>query len=361
MHDAARTTNHLLMALLILIGAVILKLAAPVFVALLLAALLVYVIDPVVVFLQRLRLPLWLSALVAVVFFLALFLGLGILISFDLRHLGSSLQRFQEQLVVKAQKAVHAVERALGVQSGLQIADELRLLPIGPIVISASRSVSTWLSEFLLIFFFAIILLMGKYRVIRLILTVFPRRHSLVPLVLKHVDRQLRAFLGIKTLAAVVVGAGTAVILLSFRVGFAVTWGFLAIILNFVPALGPTVAVILPVLVATVQFEGPAIPLVVAGSLLLLHMFTANFLEPRLFGERLNLSFFVIFVSLFFWGWMWGAAGVLLAVPLTASLKIVLERIPTTTRIAMLLGRAPRPGRRRVERSRRPSAEGPLA
>jgi len=53
----------------------------------------------------------------------------------------------------------------------------------------------------------------------------------------------------------------------------------------------------------------------------------------------------VIFLSLFFWGWMWGAPGVLLAVPVTASLKIVLERIPATSRLAMLLGRTS--GRRR--------------
>jgi predicted PurR-regulated permease PerM len=65
-------------------------------------------------------------------------------------------------------------------------------------------------------------------------------------------------------------------------------------------------------------------------------------------GERLNLSFFVIFLSLFFWGWMWGAAGVLLAVPVTASLKIVLERIPATARFAMLLGRAGRARNRRA-------------
>ena len=91
-------------------------------------------------------------------------------------------------------------------------------------------------------------------------------------------------------------------------------------------------------------------PAAIVASLGVLHIGISNFIEPRFLGERLDLSFFVIFLSLFFWGWMWGAAGVLLAVPVTATLKIILERIPATSRIAMLLGRSKR---RREFRPRR--------
>ncbi len=61
----------------------------------------------------------------------------------------------------------------------------------------------------------------------------------------------------------------------------------------------------------------------VAASLAVLHVVVSNLAEPRFMGERLDLSFFVIFVSLLFWGWMWGPAGIILAVPVTASLKVV--------------------------------------
>jgi predicted PurR-regulated permease PerM len=177
-----------------------------------------------------------------------------------------------------------------------------------------------------------------------MILTVFPRRHSMVPIILKHVDRHLRAFLGIKALASLAIGIGTALILLAFRVEFAVTWGLLAVLLNFIPTLGPLTAIVMPVLISLVQVDGWLLPLAVAASLSILHLAISNLIEPRFMGERLDLSFFVIFLSLFFWGWMWGAAGILLAVPVTASLKIILERIPATARIAMLLGKT---GRRR--------------
>ena len=125
------------------------------------------------------------------------------------------------------------------------------------------RSSLRILSEFTLIFFFAIILLIGKYRLIRMVLTVFPRRHSMVPIMLKHIDRHMRAFLGIKALASLVIGVGTALILLAFRVEFAVTWGFLTILLNFVPTLGPITAIVLPTLITIIQYPGFIMPLAV--------------------------------------------------------------------------------------------------
>jgi AI-2 transport protein TqsA len=171
----------------------------------------------------------------------------------------------------------------------------------------------------------------------------------MVPIMLKHVDRHLRAFLGIKALASLIIGIGTTGILLAFRVEFAVTLGFFTILLNFVPTLGPLTAIALPTLIAIVQYPGFIMPASIVACLGVLHLGISNFIEPRFLGERLDLSFFVIFLSLFFWGWMWGAAGVLLAVPVTAALKIILERIPATSRVAMLLGRSKR---RRVFRPR---------
>ncbi|HVO39820.1 MAG TPA: AI-2E family transporter [Spirochaetia bacterium] len=343
----AKTTNKLLTVIVVFLTGAALKFAAPVVIALLLTVLLVYVIDPLVILLNRRRLPLWLSALIACVFFFALFSGLAILIFFDLPHFARTFPRFQEEIAAGAQAFLKRLEQSTGTSIVFDPFEELRTLPIRPLVMSIARGSIRFLSEFFLIFFFAIILLLGKYRFIRMILTVFPRRHSLVPIVLKHVDRHLRAYLGIKALASLAIGIVTMGILLLFRVEFAVTWGFLTIVLNFVPSLGPITAILLPVLISVVQFPGTLLPLAIAASLAVLHLGISNFLEPRFLGEQLNLSFFVIFLSLFFWGWMWGAAGVLLAVPVTASLKIVLERIPSTSRIAMLLGRSA--GRRRIK------------
>lgn len=343
---STRTTNRLLLVIVVILVTAALRLAAPVFIALLLTVLVVYMIDPLVVFLQRRRIPLGPAAIISIVFFAALLFGLGFLIFIDLARFGRNFPQFQEELLARAQSAVEGLEASLGIPNIVNPFEELGSLQIGPLVLSGARSAFRIVSEAVLIFFFAIILLLGKYQAIRILLRVFPARHSMIPIMLKHVDRHLRTFLGIKSLASLVIGIGTAVLLLAFRVEFAVTWGFLAVLLNFVPAIGPIGAILMPVLIAFVQFDTVLVPLIVAVLLTLLHVAVSNLIEPRFMGERLSLSFFVIFLSLFFWGWMWGAAGVILAVPVTASLKIILERIPATSRLAMLLGRARLPRRR---------------
>jgi len=343
-----RTTNRLLAVVVIFLVGATLKLAAPVVIALLFTTMLVYLIDPVVVLLiKKLRFPLWLAALVSVIFFAAIFGGLGVLIVIDLPHFARSFPKFQEEILARAQTMVEGVEKSLGVSFVVDPLEQLRNIPLRPALMDLARSSLRFVSEFSIIFFFAIILLLGKYRVIRILLTVFPRRRSMVPVMLKHIDKHMRAYLGIKALASLVIGIATALILLAFKVEFAVTWGFLTILLNFVPTLGPITAISLPTVIAIIQYPGALIPVAVAACLIVLHMGISNFIEPRFLGERLDLSFFVIFLSLFIWGWMWGAAGVLLAVPVTATLKIILERVPATARLAMLLGKTRRPRRLR--------------
>ncbi len=338
-----RIATRLLLVIVIFLTVAALRFAQPVIIALLLTVLLVYVMDPIVSFLQKRRFPLWLATFIAALLFTSFFLGLSLLLVRDLAHFGKTFPRFQDEIFSRAENALNDLERALGTHIAVNPFEELRTLQIGPSAISAVRSAARILSEFFLILFFSIILLLGKHSVTRKILTVFPRRHSLIPIILRHIDRHLRIFLGIKGLASIAVGLGTGLILFGFQVEFAVTWGFLTFLSNFVPTLGPIAAVLAPVLIAMVQYEGLLIPLLIASCLAALHIGVSSLLEPKFMGQHLNLSFFVIFLSLFLFGWLWGPAGVLLAVPVTTSVKIILERIPSTSRFALLLESARRP------------------
>jgi len=100
--------------------------------------------------------------------------------------------------------------------------------------------------------------------------------------------------------------------------------------------------VTIPVLLAAVQFSSWVTALWVLLTLLTLHNLVAQLFEPKVLGMRLNLSVPMIFLSLLFWGWLWGIAGVLLAVPLTTSVKIIIEDIPGLRHFALLLEKAPR-------------------
>ena len=339
--DRLRTTNVLLTLIAVVLVGAAFRAAEPVFIALLLSVLLVYVLDPLVLRLQHLRLPLWAATIVATVVLLGVVAGLGFYIVRDLLELGTRLPEYQERIFGMVTAAACAIEDSLGLAQPLDLLGGLRGVSLGPFAVRAARSVTAFALDFALVFFFALIMLIGKHHAAATIANAFPERKGRpTASILAAIDAHLRAYIGLKALISLLVGIGTAAILLALRVPFAFVWGFLAFLLNFVPGLGPVIAVAVPVLIAAVQPNPWPTALLAALLLAPLHVGLSNLLEPKLMGDHLDLSFLVIFVSLLFWGWLWGPAGVLLAVPLTATAKIVLEHIPRTRRFAVLLQRS---------------------
>ena len=114
-------------------------------------------------------------------------------------------------------------------------------------------------------------------------------------------------------------------------------WGFLGFVLNYIPTIGSIVAAIPAVLLAAVQL-GPGMAALIAGGYLVINITIGNALEPRIMGDQLGLSPMVVFLSLVFWGWLWGPAGMLLSVPLTVVLRSILIHRDETRWLAILLG-----------------------
>jgi AI-2 transport protein TqsA len=150
------------------------------------------------------------------------------------------------------------------------------------------------------------------------------------------VAREIQKYLGLKTAISAVTGLliGGWVALLGLD--FALTWGFLAFLLNFIPNIGSIIAAIPAVLLALVQL-GPAEAVLVAAGFLVVNVVLGNLVEPQLMGRTLGMSTLVIFLSLVFWGWLWGPVGMFLSVPLTMILKIGMENSRDLRPIAIML------------------------
>ena len=111
----------------------------------------------------------------------------------------------------------------------------------------------------------------------------------------------------------------------------------LAFILNYIPNIGSIIAALPAVLVALVQLGvGPALGVI--ALFVGVNVLIGNFIEPRFMGERLGLSTLVVFLSLIFWGYMFGTVGMLLSVPITMTIKIAAEANPSTRWLSELLG-----------------------
>jgi AI-2 transport protein TqsA len=171
-------------------------------------------------------------------------------------------------------------------------------------------------------------------------LQIDPARKQEGQAVLHTVARQIQSYLGVCTVLSAIMAVLTYALLVLLGVNFAAFWALLIFLLTYIPTVG-AVAVVLPALMALVQFGtlGPALIIVVA--LGALHFVLMNVAAALILGQSLNLSPFVIILSLTFWGLVWGLAGLFLAVPMTAAIAIVCAHIDGLKWVAVLLAAPP--------------------
>ena len=159
----------------------------------------------------------------------------------------------------------------------------------------------------------------------------------------REIDFQIRSYLSLKTVISIFTGIAFGVTLRMFGVPMAFTFGVLAFLLNFVPNIGPIVASLLPVPLIILSPDGSLLWMIAAISVTCaIQIISGNLIEPRIMGNSSDLHPVTILVALMFWGMMWGVIGMFLATPITATIKILLQRIDYTRPIANLMaGRWP--------------------
>lgn len=153
---------------------------------------------------------------------------------------------------------------------------------------------------------------------------------------LKQISHNINRYLGIKTLTSLLTAIIVTCGLLFLGVDFPVLWGVLAFCLNFIPNIGSIIAAVPAILLALIQL-GPVSALWTGLIYLATNNIVGNIIEPKFMGKGLGLSPLVVFISLIFWGWVFGPVGMFLSVPLTMTAKIALEGNPDSRWIAVLL------------------------
>jgi predicted PurR-regulated permease PerM len=157
--------------------------------------------------------------------------------------------------------------------------------------------------------------------------------------IISSINARIGRYLALKTLLGILVGALSLVVLKILGVEFAAFLALLIALLNYIPYIGSVLSVLVPVAVALVQFGDFNVALWALVLLSVLQFANGNLLDPYLMGNSLNLSPFVIVLSLAVWTALWGVPGALLAVPFAAILVIVFSESEATRPIAILLSR----------------------
>ena len=204
------------------------------------------------------------------------------------------------------------------------VSDTVDKLPVFNMVKSVGGTVVSILTNFMLITLFVIFIAMGKATEDK-------------PALVGNIQKQISFYLIIKIFVSLLAAFCTWVILASLKTELATMLAVLTFVLNFIPNIGPFISTALPVPVLFLQYGFDWHILLALILLTAMHFIVGNVLETKWLGKGMDLDPIVVLACLIFWSLVWGIMGALLAVPLTAIIKIALSRNETTQPLANLL------------------------
>jgi AI-2 transport protein TqsA len=284
-----------------------------------------FAINPLVVLLiRRARFRRGIAILTTLLIGLVLFLLAAAIVSSSVAQLTQNAGAYQEKMTVLAQQ----IGASIPVEDlTTELEKRLTQLPIGSMLIGLANSLVGILSNAILVLIFVIFLLIGGPQA-------DPEEEGVWSEIQVRVERYLIAQLTLSAATGLLVG----LVLYVLGLELALMFGFLAFLLNFIPSLGSIVATLLPLPVVLVSPESSwtTAVLVVAlpGSI---QFIIGSVIAPKVMGEYLQLHPIAILLALIFWGLLWGIMGMFLAVPITAVLKILLDRSELTQPVGRLL------------------------
>jgi len=145
--------------------------------------------------------------------------------------------------------------------------------------------------------------------------------------IFQQIESDISAYLVTITLMNAAVGVATAMVMWLTGIGDPILWGAVAFLLNFLPILGPTVGVVIFVLVGLLTIDTPWQAFLPAALYLGIHLVEGETITPLLLARRFTLNPVLVIISLVFWFWMWGVPGAILSVPMLAITKIICDRV----------------------------------
>lgn len=294
--------------------------------------------NPIIRTLEKIHIPRFVGALAVLSAGLACAVLLGSLMAEPagklMREMPHQLRELAPKLraVVKpvqdAKKGAESIARVAGGEDvnavrlvRTEVNDPFRSLTATP------RMIASVLAVVLLTLFFMIY----GANLQRRVLALLPgwQQKKLTMDILQSIEREMSRYVLTITIINTLLGLVFAGVLvwLGLAIPEALMWGTLAALLNYAPYVGPLIGIMAMMLLGFVHFDAPLEALLPSGIYLLLHTIEGQFVTPILLGRRMALSPLVLILGLMVFGWLWGIIGLLLAVPLLACTKVVLERV----------------------------------
>ena len=343
-HFNSGRVNFFLVATIttILVGAV-LKITASVVLPFTVAVLLALVTSPLVKILGKLRIPRGISIFLVLIMLLTGLFSVGIVLYNSGRTILTVYPKYEARITeiyiwaarlfeLPYDEHLSIIENLWG---HIGVRNRVRIMTL-----SLTNTFLNFLMDAVLVAIFMIFLLSEASFFRRKLHTAFEGgRASKISKISSDIMVKVSRYLSIKFFISVANGVILGIGLWIIGVEFAVVWGIVQFIANFIPNFGSIAVGVAATSFSLIQFWPNPAPVIATALVILgMNLILSYFVDPKVMGDNLGLSPLVIVLSLLIWGWLWGFTGLILAVPMMVITKIICENIPVLEPISVLLG-----------------------
>ncbi len=323
--------------------------ASSVIITLICSIFIAFVLDPVVQLTERIKCPRWLGAIAIVLLALGFLSLLGFLVY-------GRLVEFIADIPILSARIQEIIARILQPLESLELRGNAifsRQAPFVPTVRVEAESGweqyifrgigSIYTAAFTVMFipFLVFFMLTSKHQLWRVVVNLFrPEQQKVAEGVIRGISHMTREYILGNIIVALLSSFALVPVFYLVGVRYALLVAPLCAFLNLIPYIGVALALLLPLLLLLINpaMTTPTPFVVITVAVVLIHFLAVNLLTPKLVGHRVKLNPLAVTVALMFWGWLWGAVGLIIAIPLTAAIKAVCDNVEGLKPFGSVLG-----------------------
>jgi AI-2 transport protein TqsA len=336
MLNERRTTNMLLLVIVIPIIFYLLKVLSFIFIPLVFSLFNALLFLPLMRWFDRRKVPKFISLFVIVLIIVSGFFVAVELVQLSSKQVMSSDTAFFEKAEQKINDATFYLEDTFGLemQNDKNVFTQfLEKENIG----TTFDIIRKFITMLLMTAFFVVLWLAESINVHDVLDKIILKGRYASIRAFRKIERDLITFIKVKVLVSFLTGVGTGVACYFFDVSFPIFWGIFAFFINFVQMVGSFICVILLSIFAFIELETSSVLLFFILTTAAVQVLFGAILEPIFMGKSFSINIIAVLVMLMFWGFLWGIPGLIMAIPITVFLKIIFEQFPSTKKFSSII------------------------
>ncbi len=335
-----KTTNLLLLIIVIPIVFYLLKILSFIFIPLVSSMFISLLFLPLMRWFKKKKVPKPISIFLIISLIIAAMQIVGRLIRISINEILMANGEFIEKAEIKITGGIKNIEVFFGIEDfALEkiLTESLQSNNTYEKLGTSLDFVSNTISMTLMTVFFVILLLSDSFNFEKLLNnTIFKIKFSSVKIFM-NIEKDILKFVKVKFVISLLTGIGFTMACLFFDVSFPIFWGLFAFAINFVQMIGSVISVLLLSLFSFVELDPTGTLLFFIFTITAVQVLMGGILEPIFMGKTFSVNVITILVMLMFWGYIWGIPGLIMSIPITVFLKIIFEQFPNTKLIASLM------------------------